>query len=590
MHVSGIRTAHWDDWTLDDLIGAKGDTRVSLVVPARNEAGTVGDVVGRVRDRLVDTVSLVDEIVVIDSDSTDGTYDVATSAGAVVHRSSEIRPDLGTHPGKGEAMWKSLFVTSGDVLVFMDADLTDWDTHFVPGLLGPLLTSPDVQLVKGFYERPGAQGPLDGGRVTELVARPLISLLYPRLQDLVQPLAGEWAVRRAHFASLSVPTGYAVELAALVDTVTAHGPDRDRPGRPRHPLPRPPVPARPRRHGGADPRPVPAESASASQMRRSAHLDRADSAILRQFLPGPVPLDRVVETVERPPAEARAELGRQTFADDATLMMAIVNRTPDSFYDQGATWVEDAAFERVAAVVEQGAEIVDIGGIKAAPGEEISASEERERVVDFVARVRASYPSLVISVDTWRAEVGAAACEAGADLLNDAWGGADPELVDVAAEHGAAIVCTHTGGVTPRTRPFRIEYDDVVAAAIADTVRYAERALAAGVARESIVIDPAHDFGKNTFHSLELTRRLGEMVDTGWPVLVSLSNKDFVGETLDLPVGERLIGTLAATAVCALAGARIYRVHEVVETRQVVDMVWSIAGSRPPKRAIRGLQ
>jgi dihydropteroate synthase len=144
--------------------------------------------------------------------------------------------------------------------------------------------------------------------------------------------------------------------------------------------------------------------------------------------------------------------------------------------------------------------------------------------------------------------------------------------------------------VTPRTRPFRIEYDDVVAAAIADTVGYAERALAAGVARESIVIDPAHDFGKNTFHSLELTRRLGEMVDTGWPVLVSLSNKDFVGETLDLPVGERLIGTLAATAVCALAGARIYRVHEVVETRQVVDMARSIAGSRPPKRAIRGLQ
>ncbi len=283
------------------------------------------------------------------------------------------------------------------------------------------------------------------------------------------------------------------------------------------------------------------------------------------------------------------ELGRRTFADDATLMMAIVNRTPDSFYDKGATWIEDAAFERVAAVVGQGAEIVDIGGIKAAPGEEISPEEEKRRVVDFVARVREAYPSVVISVDTWRAEVGAAVCEAGADVLNDAWGGADPELVDVAAEHGAAIVCTHSGGVTPRTRPFRIEYDDVVAAAIDDTVRYAERALAAGVRRESIVIDPAHDFGKTTFHSLELTRRLGEMVDTGWPVLVSLSNKDFVGETLDLPVGERLVGTLAATAVCALAGARIYRVHEVVETRQVVDMVWSIAGRRPPQRAIRGL-
>ncbi|MQW78121.1 dihydropteroate synthase [Nocardioides sp. dk4132] len=270
-------------------------------------------------------------------------------------------------------------------------------------------------------------------------------------------------------------------------------------------------------------------------------------------------------------------------------MMAIVNRTPDSFYDRGATWAEDKAFERVASVVAQGAEIVDIGGIKAAPGVEIDAAEERSRVVDFVARVRAAYPSLVISVDTWRASVGDAVCAAGADVLNDAWGGADPELVDVAAQHGAAIICTHTGGARPRTRPFRVEYDDVVRAAIDDTCAYAERALAAGVARESIVIDPAHDFGKNTRHSLELTRRLGEMVATGWPVLVSLSNKDFVGETLDLPVGERLVGTLAATAVCALAGARIYRVHEVVETRQTVDMVSSIAGRRAPARAIRGL-
>lgn len=283
-------------------------------------------------------------------------------------------------------------------------------------------------------------------------------------------------------------------------------------------------------------------------------------------------------------------LGRHEFGDDVTLMMAIVNRTPDSFYDQGATWAEDKAFERVALVVEQGAEMVDIGGIKAAPGVEIGPAEEKARVVDFVARVREAFPGLVISVDTWRAEVGSAVCEAGADVLNDAWGGADPELVDVAAQHGAAIICTHTGGATPRTRPYRVEYDDVVRSAIDDTVAYAERALTAGVAKESIVIDPAHDFGKNTFHSLELTRRLDEMVATGWPVLVSLSNKDFVGEALGLPVGERLAGTLAATAVCALAGARIYRVHEVVETRQTVDMVWTIAGRRPPQRAIRGLQ
>ena len=282
-------------------------------------------------------------------------------------------------------------------------------------------------------------------------------------------------------------------------------------------------------------------------------------------------------------------LGRQAFPDEATLMMAIVNRTPDSFYDKGATWAEDKAFDRVAQVVDQGAEIVDIGGIKAAPGAEIDPDEEIRRVGSFVGRVRSAYPALVISVDTWRAEVARAVCREGADVLNDAWGGADPGLVDVAAEHGAAVICTHTGGVQVRTRPHRIEYDDVVAAAVTDTVAYAERAMAAGVPRESLVIDPAHDFGKNTFHSLEITRRLGEMVATGWPVLVSLSNKDFVGESLDLPVGERLVGTLAATAVCALAGARIYRVHEVVETRQVVDMVATIAGTRPPARAIRGL-
>jgi glucosyl-3-phosphoglycerate synthase len=296
LRVTGIRTAHWDDWTLDELLDAKGETPVSLVVPARNEAGTVGDVVSRVRDRLVDTVSLVDEIVVIDSDSTDGTYDAAASAGAVVHRASEIRADLGTHPGKGEAMWKSLFVTTGDLVVFMDADLTDWDTHFVPGLLGPLLTWPDVQLVKGFYERPGEQGPLDGGRVTELVARPLISLLHPQLQDLVQPLAGEWAVRRSLFASLSVPTGYAVELAALVDTAASHGASAIAQ-----------VDLGTRAHGHQpllDLGAMATQILAATLARAGAALSTTSgSAILRQFLKGPVPLDRVVETVERPPAE-----------------------------------------------------------------------------------------------------------------------------------------------------------------------------------------------------------------------------------------------------------------------------------------------
>jgi glucosyl-3-phosphoglycerate synthase len=176
------------------------------------------------------STALLDEIVVIDSDSTDDTFAVATGAGAVVHRSHEIRPDLGTHPGKGEAMWKSLFVTRGDLIVFMDADLVDWDTHFVPGLLGPLLSSDSVSLVKGFYERPlrddaGLEQALEGGRVTELVARPLIALEWPELSWLLQPLAGEWAVRRSLFEQLSVPTGYAVELAALIDTHRTLGAD-----------------------------------------------------------------------------------------------------------------------------------------------------------------------------------------------------------------------------------------------------------------------------------------------------------------------------------------------------------------------------
>jgi dihydropteroate synthase len=281
--------------------------------------------------------------------------------------------------------------------------------------------------------------------------------------------------------------------------------------------------------------------------------------------------------------------GRHHLPDDVPLVMAIVNRTPDSFYDQGATWSEEKALDRVRLVAEQGAQIVDVGGVRAGHGPAVSPVEEIRRTAPFVARVREEHPGLAISVDTWRSEVARAVCAEGADLINDAWGGVDPLLVEVAAEFDVGLVCTHTGGLTPRTDPHRMEYDDVVAAAIADTVAAAERAVAAGVARESVVIDPAHDFGKNTFHSLEITRRLGEMVATGWPVLVSLSNKDFVGETLDLPVGERLVGTLAATAVCALAGARLYRVHEVVETRQVVDMVWSIAGRRPPARAIRGL-
>ncbi|MFD6193853.1 dihydropteroate synthase [Streptomyces sp. NPDC060275] len=282
-------------------------------------------------------------------------------------------------------------------------------------------------------------------------------------------------------------------------------------------------------------------------------------------------------------------LGRREFAAQEPVIMAIVNRTPDSFYDRGATFRDEPALARVEQAVAEGAAIIDVGGVKAGPGDEVSATEEARRTVGFVAEVRRRHPDVVISVDTWRHEVGEAVCEAGADLLNDAWGGVDPKLAEVAARYGVGLVCTHAGGAEPRTRPHRVTYDDVVADILRVTLGLAERAVGLGVPRESVLIDPGHDFGKNTRHSLEATRRLGEMVETGWPVLVSLSNKDFVGETLDRPVKERLIGTLATTAVSAWLGARVYRVHEVAETRQVLDMVATIAGHGEPAVARRGL-
>ena len=282
-------------------------------------------------------------------------------------------------------------------------------------------------------------------------------------------------------------------------------------------------------------------------------------------------------------------LGALDVPDGAFVVMAIVNRTPDSFYDRGATFELAAAVERVDRVVADGADMVDVGGVKAAPGVDVDAAEEIRRTVDLVAAIRAAHPALPISIDTWRAEVAREALAAGADVVNDAWGGVDPELAAVAAEAGAGIVCTHAGGLPPRTRPHRVQYADVVADIVTRTTALAEAAAAAGVDRERVLIDPGHDFGKNTRHSLEATRRLDELVATGWPVLVALSNKDFVGETLGVPLEERLTGTLASTAVSAWLGARVFRAHDVAPTRQTLDMVASIQGTRPPLRTVRGL-
>ncbi|MEV1287128.1 dihydropteroate synthase [Micromonospora sp. NPDC049679] len=282
-------------------------------------------------------------------------------------------------------------------------------------------------------------------------------------------------------------------------------------------------------------------------------------------------------------------LGRRTFADGDLAVMAIVNRTPDSFFDRGATFAADAALRAVEQAVTDGAEIIDIGGVKAGPGTAVDAAEEIRRTVATIAAVRAAFPDVVISIDTWRAEVAVEAVAAGADLLNDTWSGADPALAEVAAETGAGLVCSHAGGLTPRTRPHRAAFDDVVTDVLATVTGLADRAVKLGVRPDGILIDPAHDFGKNTRHSLEITRRLDEMTATGWPVLVALSNKDFIGETLDAPVDQRLEGTLAATSVSAWLGARVFRAHQVRETRRVLDVVASIRGDRPPAVSRRAL-
>lgn len=224
----GRRTWHWRDWPSEVLLERKqsAGTRVSVVIPARDEERTVADVVGSIRTALMNHLPLVDEVVVIDSDSADGTATVAAEAGATVHRARDIAPELGTYPGKGEALWKSLFVTESDLLVFIDADLTHWGPHFVTGLLGPLFADPGVLLVKGFYaRRTDRSWPAEGGRVTELLARPLLSLRWPELSGVVQPLAGEWAARRQLMESLSIPVGYGVEFSTLVDTAARHGLD-----------------------------------------------------------------------------------------------------------------------------------------------------------------------------------------------------------------------------------------------------------------------------------------------------------------------------------------------------------------------------
>ncbi|WP_019134954.1 dihydropteroate synthase, partial [Cellulomonas massiliensis] len=272
------------------------------------------------------------------------------------------------------------------------------------------------------------------------------------------------------------------------------------------------------------------------------------------------------------------------------VVMAVVNRTPDSFYAP-ARHDEAGADAAVARAAEEGADIVDLGGVRAGRGPEVGVDEEIARVVPLVARVRERHPELLVSVDTWRAPVARAAADAGADLVNDTWSGHDPELAEVAAERGLGLVCSHTGGAQPRTDPYRVQYaadeghdglDGVVDDVVRTVSALAARAVALGVDPASVLVDPTHDFGKTTWHSLHLVRRTEALVALGHPVLMALSRKDFVGETLGLPPEERLEGTLAATAVAAWLGARVFRAHDVRATRRTLDLVTAVRGERPP--------
>lgn len=219
------RTSSSDDWPLPWLLEAKGDTTVSVVLPARDEGETVGEIVAAIRHDLMEAVPLVDELVVIDSRSTDDTAARATRAGARVVAQDEVLGDLKPMDGKGEALWKSLAVTSGDLLVFVDADLREFRTSFVTGLLGPLFGDPSVVYVKGCYDRPLQNVQNGGGRVTELVARPLLNLHWPPLAGFVQPLAGEYAGRRSVLEQVPFVTGYGVELGLLIDLLELAGLD-----------------------------------------------------------------------------------------------------------------------------------------------------------------------------------------------------------------------------------------------------------------------------------------------------------------------------------------------------------------------------
>ncbi|MFJ6044701.1 MULTISPECIES: dihydropteroate synthase [Brachybacterium] len=264
------------------------------------------------------------------------------------------------------------------------------------------------------------------------------------------------------------------------------------------------------------------------------------------------------------------------------LVMGIVNRTQDSFFDEGRTWELEQAVSAGLRAAEEGADIVDVGGVKFAPGDPLDPAEEAARVVPVIEQLRRELPGeVLLSVDTFHASVARAALEVGADLINDTTGLSDPRMAEEVARAGASLVLTHS--VAEPRRPFpRPRYEDVVEEVRDFLAARLERALEAGIARERIVLDPGPDLNKSTQQTLEVLRDWGEYAALGLPLLAALSRKDFVGESLGLPKEERLAGSLAAAAWTIRLGARILRVHDVRETVQMVRMLEVLAGWREP--------
>jgi dihydropteroate synthase len=280
--------------------------------------------------------------------------------------------------------------------------------------------------------------------------------------------------------------------------------------------------------------------------------------------------------------EPRRTVGRREFDfDHQIVVMGIVNRTPDSFFDSGRTYGLDVAVAAALVAAAAGAGWVDIGGVPFSPDTpEVSIDEEIERVVPVVEAVTAS-SDVVISVDTWRAAVAEASLAAGAAVINDTSGLRDPELAEVVGASKATLVITHSRAA-PHRHLQRPTYDDVVTEVRAFLSERVERAMALGIPEERIVIDPGHDLNKNTLHSLELTRRFAEIASIGLPTLAAVSNKDFVGEATGLEKRDRSAPSVAAATACALAGARILRMHDVPAAVAAATMIECILGFREP--------